>query len=286
MLVVQVISPHQLLGDVLVLGGVGGNLDALDVVLLQRLGQAAHFTGEGGAGHQGLALDRQGLGDVLDVVDEAHVQHAVGFVQHQHLDVLKNRLAAAQVVDQTAGSGDQDVQRHAQSTQLIGIRHAADDGGHAQVRHKAAVVCSSLGHLHGQFTGGHQHQNARATHFATLGLLGGVFAGFQHLHQGRQHKGGGLAAARAGADAQVAASQSGRHSASLNVGGVFVACGLKCAQKGLIEAKGFECHNSPVHRPSYRSHHAWCETQAKSDVRWGINIAADQRTTQHFEALR
>jgi hypothetical protein len=33
-------------------------------------------------------------GDVVDVVDEAHVEHAVGFVQHQHLDVGQHGLAA------------------------------------------------------------------------------------------------------------------------------------------------------------------------------------------------
>jgi hypothetical protein len=49
------------------------------------------------------------LGDGLDVVDEAHVEHAIGFVEDQHLDVLEHGLAGLQVVEQAARRRDQDV---------------------------------------------------------------------------------------------------------------------------------------------------------------------------------
>ena len=45
---------------------------------------------------------RHVVGDRADVVDEAHVEHAVGFVEHQHLDVLEHGLAGLQVVEQAA----------------------------------------------------------------------------------------------------------------------------------------------------------------------------------------
>ena len=50
-----------------------------------RQGQdvAGHRRGE----EQRLPLDRQGRGDAPDRVDEAHVEHPVGFVQDKHLDV-------------------------------------------------------------------------------------------------------------------------------------------------------------------------------------------------------
>jgi hypothetical protein len=107
-------------------------------------------------------LAGRGRCDVVDVVDEAHVEHAVGFVEHQHLDVLEHGLAGTEVVDQAAGGGDEDVQRAAQGLQLGRVGHAADDGGHAQARHVAAVVHGGLGHLHGQFTRRAQHQHTRA----------------------------------------------------------------------------------------------------------------------------
>ena len=209
----------------------------------QAGGQAAYFTGEGGAGHQGLAAGWQAGGDVLDVFDEAHVQHAVGFVQHQHLDVLEHGAAALDVVDQAARGGDQDVQRVAQGADLGRVGHTADHAGHAQMGHEAAVIHGGLGHLHGQFTGGHQHEDARATGFALAGALFRVLAGGQDPHQGGQHESGGLAAAGAGAHAQVLAGNGGRHGARLHVSGFFVVGGLQGTHEDLIEAQGIEAHD-------------------------------------------
>jgi hypothetical protein len=101
-LVAEVVGPVQALLDVGVGGGGAGHVDALRVAQ-QLARQVAGGAAEGGAEHHRLALGRRGRGDVVDVVDEAHVEHAVGFVEHQHLDVLQHRLAGAQVVDQAAG---------------------------------------------------------------------------------------------------------------------------------------------------------------------------------------
>ncbi len=75
----------------------------------------------------------------LDVVDEAHVEHAIGFVEHQHVDVLEHGGAGAEVVEQATGGGDQDVERTAQGLELSRVGHAADDGGDAQALHVAAI---------------------------------------------------------------------------------------------------------------------------------------------------
>ena len=40
-------------------------------------------------------LRRQLGDDPADVVDEAHVEHAVGFVEHEHLDAVERDGAAA-----------------------------------------------------------------------------------------------------------------------------------------------------------------------------------------------
>ena len=45
----------------------------------------------------------------LDVGDEAHVEHAVGLVEHEDLDARKVDVALAVMVEQPAGRGDQDV---------------------------------------------------------------------------------------------------------------------------------------------------------------------------------
>jgi hypothetical protein len=106
----------------------------------------------------------------------------------------------------------------------------------------ATVVGRGLADLHREFTGGHQHEDARAAHHAALRLLGRVLAGLEHTHQRGQHEGGGLAAAGVGAHAQVFAGQCGRNGARLHVGGFFVVGGFERAQQGLVEAERFESH--------------------------------------------
>ena len=64
---------------------------------------------ERGGEHQGLANARQGLDDAFDIRDEAHVEHAVGLVDHQNLDAAQHDPAPLEHVDQAAGGGDQNV---------------------------------------------------------------------------------------------------------------------------------------------------------------------------------
>ena len=88
----EVVGPVQALLDVGVLLG----LRATSMRCGSRSsvgGQAADVAVEGGGVHHRLALGRHGVDDRADVVDEAHVEHAVGLVEHQHLDVVEQRLA-------------------------------------------------------------------------------------------------------------------------------------------------------------------------------------------------
>ena len=63
----------------------------------------------GGREHQRLPLRRKLGDDLPDVVDEAHVEHAVGFVEHEHLDAGEPQRVALDQVEQAARRGDQHV---------------------------------------------------------------------------------------------------------------------------------------------------------------------------------
>jgi len=184
------------------------------------------------------------LGHDLDVVDEAHVQHAVGFVQHQHLDVLEHAAARLQVVEQAARRGDQDVQRTGQLAQLQRVGHAAQNGRDLQALHVAAVGLRSLGDLHGQLTGRCKHQHAGAVDLALFAALGVVAARGNDLAQRGDDEGGRLAGTGARGHHQVLAFQCGRDGQALDFGGVFVAGVFQGAQDGFIQAQGFETHFS------------------------------------------
>jgi hypothetical protein len=56
-------------------------------VVQQAVGELADFFREGRREKQVLAFRRQQRENAADVADETHVQHAVGFVEHQDLDI-------------------------------------------------------------------------------------------------------------------------------------------------------------------------------------------------------
>ena len=108
-------------------------LDSVDGRSLRRDGDAGgiaqHCVGELGdflrhrrREEQRLPLLRQHGDDLLDVVDEAHVEHAVGFVEHQHFDLVEAQRALMNQIEQAAGRRDQhfDAARKRAHLPLIG----------------------------------------------------------------------------------------------------------------------------------------------------------------------
>jgi len=56
--------------------------------------------------------------DASHGMDEAHVEHAVGLVEHQQLDLVEAHGLALDMVDQPARRGDQQVDPLAEQLQL------------------------------------------------------------------------------------------------------------------------------------------------------------------------
>jgi hypothetical protein len=191
-------------------------------------------------------------------------------------------LAGAEVVDQAAGRGDQDVQRAAQRAQLRAVRHAADDRSHVEVRHITAVVHGGARDLQRQFTRGREDQHARALRGVVarraLGLVGArFFARLQHQLQRRQHEAGGLATAGAAADHQVGAFHGGGHGLRLHRGGLGVARDGEGAGQDFGQAQGIE-----THRTTFSSNR---RTQGARVARWPRSgeVAGFARELQAFE---
>ena len=78
-------------------------------VLEKRARQLLDAFGVSGRKQQGLAVFGRLLDDLADVLKKAHVQHAVGFVQHQGVQALQRQVAAFQVVHDAPGRADHDV---------------------------------------------------------------------------------------------------------------------------------------------------------------------------------
>ena len=73
-------------------------------------------------------LPREGnqLADAFDIGNEFHVQHTVGFIDHQKFDAGEQQTAAFGMVEQAARRCDQDVDAARQFGVLVAERDAAD----------------------------------------------------------------------------------------------------------------------------------------------------------------
>ena len=192
-------------------------------VMQDACGQLLDLLGHGGAEHQVLALPGQ-LGDHLfHVVDKAHIQHTVGFVQNKDLNV---------------GEVQQPLPHHAlfQGLHLRGLAHTAKDDGAAQGQ-ILAVGFKALADLQSQLPGRSQDQGADGTLFAGR-------AGSQAVEHG-QRKGSRLAGTRLGAAHQVPPGQHRRNGRCLNGRGGFIArlCHSTQHRRGKIQF--VKCHSSP-----------------------------------------
>ena len=108
-----------------------------------------------------LPLGRHETQDLVDRIDEAHLQHLVGLVEHHEADRGKAQGLALQVVHHAPGRRHDHMDAATQRVQLRGVALAAVDRQHMQPGHPARVLLEGLGHLDGELARRHQHQGLR-----------------------------------------------------------------------------------------------------------------------------
>ena len=179
----------------------------------EGIGDALDFRRHGGGEKQSLAGERHQLADAFDVGDEAHVEHAVGFVDDQQLDAGEQQAAALGMIEQASGRRDQHVDAAGELGVLVAERHAADDERDVELV-VLAVFFEMLDDLGGEFA--RRLENERARHTCPRAAL------FEHGEH-RQHEGGGFAGAGLRNAEHVAPRQDVRDGLLLDGGGSFVA---------------------------------------------------------------
>ena len=122
-------------------------------------------------------VGRQQGQHLADIVDEAHVEHAVCFVQYQDLDLREVDCLLGGMVQQSSGRCDENIDATFQLGDLrIDLDAAENHGGcHRQV---AAIGLDALTDLGGQFAGRRQNQRAHGP----VSLAGGFLR--ETLQQG------------------------------------------------------------------------------------------------------
>ncbi len=195
----------------------------------QFAGQDAGFLGHGRREEQVLAFVRQLLRDLADRLDEAQVQHLVGFVKDEELDAAQVDGLLFQVVHQAAGGGDQDVEAAVQRLVLRTVLDAAVDGGDRQA-HALGIDLEAVGDLRSQFARRRQDE-------ATHALGGRNDAVGQDVLQDRQGEGRRLAGAGLGDAQQVMAGQQVRNGLGLDRGRGLIAFTLEGHQDRRAQAQ-------------------------------------------------
>ena len=89
---------------------------------------------------------------------ETHVEHAIGFVEHQRVQGLEIQAATLQMVHDAARRTHHDVGAVFQAGQLGAHGGAAAQGQHLGVVFSAGQAAHFLRHLVSQFARGAQHQ--------------------------------------------------------------------------------------------------------------------------------
>ena len=176
------------------------------------------------------AAGRQLRHDELDVRPEAHVEHPVGFVEHEHVEAGEGRDAGAQVIHQPARRGDDDVDAGLERLLLAVHADAAEDGRAAH-RRVVAEALHVVFDLDGEFAGGGQHEDAGRAFALGVDLQ-------QPLHQREQER-RGLARAGLGAGDEVVAGGHGVEDRALDRG-------------RLLETPVLDAHEQLRHRDQVR----------------------------------
>ena len=112
----------------------------------------------GGAEEAGLLVLGDPVQDLVDVLDESHVQHPVGLVEDHHVDVLQLQCAPFQVVNDPAGGSHDDVDAVLELPDLAVDLLSAIDGTDPDAGVPADLGEVS-GDLYGELPGGGQHES-------------------------------------------------------------------------------------------------------------------------------
>ncbi len=131
----------------------------------------------GGREQHGLAPDRKQVDDLLDVGQEAQVEHLVGLVEDERLHVRQVQLLLPGEVEQPARGADDHVDAFLQGLDLGLVGPAAVDRGDAHVAHLAGGQ-QVVGHLGAQLARGDDDEGLRG-----VGEVLGLRAARLHVHR-------------------------------------------------------------------------------------------------------
>jgi hypothetical protein len=148
-----------------VLHGLGGrparaNLNRLGI-LHRPFDERLDLRRNGCGKQRGVALARAFVQYPAHVGQKSHVEHPVGLVEHEELNLVQPQRPTLQMIEQTSRRGDHDVGAGAQLVVLPTVADAAKNHSGFQIG-EARVIVDGGFHLRGEFARGFEDERARA----------------------------------------------------------------------------------------------------------------------------
>ena len=157
-----------------------------------------------------LPLRRRLLEDRLDVFAKAHVEHAIGLIEDDHLDRVELQRPALKVIHHAAGRADDDLRAVLQAAKLALVALPAVDRQLADAALEKGELGDFFRDLHGQFARGAEDQHLRGAQIAI------------HLLDRRDGEGRGFSRARLRLPDDIVSSEQDRDGGGLNRRGLLV----------------------------------------------------------------
>ena len=123
--ILPAVAEAETLGDRIGRCGWRGDLDPLRI-REKLIDEAGDLRRHCGGEKQRLAARRQQFADLLDVGNEAHVEHAVRLVDDEDLHAHEHQFAALEVIEKASRSGDEHIDAAVELAILIIERDATD----------------------------------------------------------------------------------------------------------------------------------------------------------------
>ena len=160
----------------------------------EPLGHGLEFRRKGGGEEEGLAGFGESIDDAADLRKEAHIEHAIDFIEDEVLDIVEVGGAVFDEIEESTWGGDEDIDALLKKLALFAVADAPINEADGEI-HEAGEVAEGGLDLSGEFAGGFEDEGA---HLA----VGGEFG------EDGEAEGGGFSRARLGGAHHIATGEN------------------------------------------------------------------------------
>jgi len=115
---------------------------------------------ESGREEEGLPFARKGSDDFFDITEEAHVEHAINFVEDKIFDTGEIDVAFIHMIQKSSGTGHKNIDSILHGSDLRVFTYSAEDEGFAEAE-MSTIGFEALRNLAGKFPGGSEDKDLR-----------------------------------------------------------------------------------------------------------------------------